>query len=172
MPPSIPFSSRYGWQRVCAKYCCEHWVVSHSAHTVNRCYSETNKTQTYSKREHFSSFLITSLMPPLGGLPLETIKPLATRAQAWQAIPGVSDWVLGLIKWGYTLQFTRRPRCGLHIGSPQHRSHPAQQSDEFGGEKSRGNSFPSPERVRLLQPLLPRAQEGWWSKTHSRSQKS
>ncbi len=32
--------------------------------------------------------------------------------------------------------------------------------------------FPSSERVRLLQPLLPRPQEGWWSKTHPLSQTS
>ncbi len=32
--------------------------------------------------------------------------------------------------------------------------------------------FPSSERVRLLQPLLPRPQERWWSKTHPRSQTS
>ncbi len=55
MPPSTPFSSGCGWQSVCEKYCCEHWVLSHSAYTANHCYSEKNKTQTFSKREHFSS---------------------------------------------------------------------------------------------------------------------
>ncbi len=35
------------WQNVCEKYCCEHWIISHSAHTANRCYSEKNKTPTY-----------------------------------------------------------------------------------------------------------------------------
>ncbi len=34
---------------------------------------------------------------------------LSTWTEAWQAIPGVSNWVLGIIKWGYTLQFARRP---------------------------------------------------------------
>ncbi|KAI2655719.1 Transposon Ty3-G Gag-Pol polyprotein [Labeo rohita] len=29
--------------------------------------------------------------------------------EAWQAIPGVSDWVLGIVKRGYSLQFARRP---------------------------------------------------------------
>ncbi|KAI2647445.1 Transposon Ty3-G Gag-Pol polyprotein [Labeo rohita] len=43
-----------------------------------------------------------------GQLP-EPIIPLATRAEAWQAIPGVSDWVMGIIKKGYSLQFARRP---------------------------------------------------------------
>ncbi|KAI2650071.1 Transposon Ty3-G Gag-Pol polyprotein [Labeo rohita] len=43
------------------------------------------------------------------GQPPEPIIPLATRAEAWQAIPGVSDWVLGIVKRGYSLQFARRP---------------------------------------------------------------
>ncbi len=41
--------------------------------------------------------------------PVSPIQPLATQAEAWQAIPGVSDWVLGIIKQGYTLQFALRP---------------------------------------------------------------
>ncbi len=61
------------------------------------------------KDSTFPLSLITSLRPPLGGLPLETIQPLATWTEAWKAIPGVSNWVLGIIKWGYTLQFARRP---------------------------------------------------------------
>ncbi len=43
-PGSVPGVER---KSVCEKYCCEHWVLSHSAHTVNRCYSKKNKTQTY-----------------------------------------------------------------------------------------------------------------------------
>ncbi|KAL0161810.1 hypothetical protein M9458_041206, partial [Cirrhinus mrigala] len=39
----------------------------------------------------------------------EPIVLLATRAEAWQAIPGVSDWVMGIITRGYSLQFARRP---------------------------------------------------------------
>ncbi|KAL0165985.1 hypothetical protein M9458_037829, partial [Cirrhinus mrigala] len=39
----------------------------------------------------------------------EPIVPLGTRAEAWQAIPGVSDWVMGIITRGYSLQFARRP---------------------------------------------------------------
>ncbi len=48
-----------------------------------------------------------SALPPCSR-PLEFIPPLATRAEAWQAIPGVSDWVMGIIKRGYSLQFARR----------------------------------------------------------------
>ncbi len=98
--PSAAVSSGCGRQSVCEKYCCENWVLLHIAHTANRCYSEKNKTQIYPKREHFPLPLITSLRVTQGGLPLKTIQPLATRAEAWQAIPEVSDWVLGIIKRG------------------------------------------------------------------------
>ncbi len=63
----------------------------------------------YSQKE--SNFPLPSLMsalPPCSR-PLEFIQPLATRAEAWQAIPGVSEWVMGIIKRGYSLQFARRP---------------------------------------------------------------
>ncbi len=39
---------------------------------------------------------------PLRSRPLEFIQPLAT-----QTIPGVSEWVMGIIKLGYSLQFAR-----------------------------------------------------------------
>ncbi len=67
------------------------------------------KHKLIKKDSTFPLSLITSLRPPLGGLPLETIQPLATWTEAWKAIPGVSNWVLGIIKWGYTLHFARRP---------------------------------------------------------------
>ncbi len=50
-----------------------------------------------------------SVESPHGDSPPELIQPLATRAKAWQAIPGVSHWVLGIIKRGYSLQFAQRP---------------------------------------------------------------
>ncbi len=88
------------------QHCCEHWVLSHSAHTANRCYSENNKTQTDSKREHFSSSPYQEAQAPTRRpAAKKKNQPLATRAKAWQAIPEVSNWVLGIIKLGYTLQF-------------------------------------------------------------------
>ncbi len=60
------------------------------------------------KRALFLFPLSWASWSPLGGLPLETIQPLATRAEAWQAIPGMSNWVLGIIKQGR----------GLHISQP------------------------------------------------------
>ncbi len=73
MPPSAPFSSgcgphNLGLPRVSSPtlYLLGHdcHKVSHSAHTANRCYSEKNKTQTYSKREHFSSSPYHELQAP------------------------------------------------------------------------------------------------------------
>ncbi len=36
-------------------------------------------------------------------------RPLSQFTEAWQALPGVSEWVMKSIKNGYTLQFFRRP---------------------------------------------------------------
>ncbi len=60
------------------------------------------------KKSSFPLPSLTSALPPCSR-PLEFIQPLATRAEAWQAIPGVSEWVMGIIKRGYSLQFARRP---------------------------------------------------------------
>ncbi len=67
------------------------------------------KHKNFQKETTFLLPLITSLRPPLGGLPLETIQPFATQAEAWQAIPRLSNWFLGIIKRGYTLKFAQRP---------------------------------------------------------------
>ncbi len=75
----------------------------------------------------------------------------------------------------YTSIHSKTPaiwRRGQHIGLAQQCSCPARRSDEFAGERSHGNGFPISKRVRLLQPLLPRPQKGWWSETHTRSQTS
>lgn len=67
------------------------------------------KHKHFQKESKFPLPPITSVMSPYGDQPLEVIQPLVTRAEAWQAIPGVLDWVLGIIKRGYSLQFARRP---------------------------------------------------------------
>ncbi len=67
----------------CSSSTC--WVLSHNTHTANRCYRKKKNH----KNEHFSSSPCHKPQAPLGGLPLEKIQPLATRAEAWQAIPGL-----------------------------------------------------------------------------------
>ncbi len=37
------------------------------------------------------------------------LKPPYQSLKAWEVIPGISRWLLGVIKHGYTLQFRRRP---------------------------------------------------------------
>ncbi len=54
-------------------------------------------------------------------------------------------------------------RRGLHLGSTL-------RGDDVAGKRSHRNCPASSERVRLLQPLLPRPQEGWRSPAHPRSQ--
>ncbi len=46
---------------------------------------------------------------PLCSQSAQPFQPLAMRAEAWQAIPGVSAWVMTTVRRGYTLQFARRP---------------------------------------------------------------
>ncbi len=169
MPPSTPFSS--GWRRqcVCGKCCCEHWVHSNRACTAVRCYGEEIQHKHIQKECTFHLRLITSLRPPLGGLLLETIQLFATRAEAWQAIPGVSDWVLGIIKWGYTLQFARRPPR-LAAWSP-HRSSIAMMLTFISRWlPTTGDSWDSPLREWLIStrssplgcPWLPRLLWSVW----------
>ncbi len=50
---------------------------------------------------------------------------------------------------------------GLHLGAGRERSRSALRGDDAAGKRSHRNGFSSFERVRLLQPLLPRPQKGW-----------
>ncbi len=70
--------------------------------------AERIKHKHSQKESNFPLPALMSALPPCSR-PLKFIQPLATRAEAWQAIPGVSEWVMGIIKRGYSLQFARRP---------------------------------------------------------------
>ncbi len=61
-------------------------------------------------------------------------------------------------------------RRGLHLGAGRERSRSALRGDDVVGKRSHRNSPSSSERVRILQPLLPRPQKGWWPLAHPRSQ--
>ncbi len=80
----------------------------YSAQVSDHCDSGQNKTHTFSKREQ-NLFLPTISVLPLCSQSAQPFQPLATRAEAWQAIPGVSKGVMTTVRRGYTLQFTRRP---------------------------------------------------------------
>ncbi len=61
---------------------------------------------------HSHTCVVLNSPPPNGELPLTVCslpRPLSQFTEAWQALPGVSEWVMKSIKNGYTLQFFRRP---------------------------------------------------------------
>ncbi len=89
------------------------------------------------KHKHFqkeSTFLLSRASGPREhGLPLETIQPLATRTEAWQAISGVLDGVMAL------------QRRGSHLCSEQRRTCTVLQDDDFAGKRHHRNDPSSPE---------------------------
>ncbi len=73
------------------------------------------------KESNFPLPSLTSALPPCSR-PLEFIQPLATRADAWQAIPGVSEWVMGIIKRGYHSNSLEDPRASAAWSPPRCRA--------------------------------------------------
>ncbi len=65
---------------------------------------------------------------------------------------------------------TEFPLCPHHHSAQRGRSSPSRRGDESAGKRSHRNRSSSPERVRLLQPLLPCPQKRRWPVTYSRSQ--
>ncbi len=65
---------------------------------------------------------------------------------------------------------TTLPRCGRHHSAQRGRSSSARRGDESAGTGSHRSCSSNPERVRLLQPLLPHPQKSWWPATYFRSQ--
>ncbi len=139
------------------------WILTdhYSAQESDRCDSGQKK-HIFSKREQ------KSLLPTISVLPLcsqsaQLFQPLATRAEAWQAIPGVSTWIMN--DYGKTrlyTQFTQIPprlRGVLHHSAQRECSGPPRRGDESAGKRSHRNRSSSPEQVRLLQQLHPRPQK-------------
>ncbi len=52
------------------------------------------------------------------------------RAEAWQAIPGVSVWVMTMVRRGYTFQFAH------HHSAQRGRPSPPRRGDESAGKRS------------------------------------
>ncbi len=148
-------------------------VATGSVHATVRCDSGKNKTQTFSKREQFSSSVPHEC--PASVQPATRVYP--TPCHAGRGLAGHPRSV----RVGYgdnkTRLFTpirsKTPalqRRGLHLGAGRERSRSALRGDDAAGKRSHRNGFSSFERVRLLQPLLPRPQKGWRPPAHPRSQ--
>ncbi len=135
--------------------------------------AEKIKHKHSQKESNFPLPSLTSALPPCSR-PLEFIQPLATRAEAWAGHPrsvrvGYGDNKTRL----FTPIRSKTPalqRRGLHLGAGRERSRSALRGDDAAGKRSHRNGFSSFERVRLLQPLLPRPQKGWRPPAHPRSQ--
>ncbi len=126
------------------------------------------------QKESKNLFLPTISILPLCSQSAQLFQTLAMRAEAWQAILGVLTLVMTKVRRGYTLQFARRPPRFRGVLATTVRSENAQvlhaEADESAGKRSHRNRSSSPERVRLLQPLLPCPQKRRRPKTYSRSQ--
>ncbi len=166
-PLGTPFFS--GCRGNCV--CC--YRVRTSDHATVRCDSGKNKTQTFSKREQFSSSIPHEC--PASVQPANRVYP--TPCHAGRGLAGHPRSV----RVGYgdnkTRLFTpihsKTPALqwrGLHLGAGRERLRSALRGDDAAGKRSHRNGFSSFERVRLLQPLLPRPQKGWRPPAHPRSQ--
>ncbi len=129
----------------------------------------------YFQKESKNLFLPTISILPLCSQSAQLFQPLATRAEAWQAIPGVSTWVMN--DYGKTRLYTpihskttTLPRCAHHHSVQRECSGPPRRGDESAGKRSHRNCSSSPEQVRLLQQLHPLPQKRQQSATYSRSQ--
>ncbi|KAI2660631.1 ORF V: Enzymatic polyprotein [Labeo rohita] len=171
-PPSTSLNAGCRGRCVLCKSCCEYWVHVSCAHTNSRCDSEQNKTQTSSKREQISSSNHKGCLVPLRWPTARTNYTLGHSGRGLAGHPrsvrlGIGDSKKRLL----TPVRSKAPafqRRGPHRGDEQGRSRPALRGDDIAG-KGRHRSGPSsPERLGVLQPLLPRPQEGWDSSTHSR----
>ncbi len=67
------------------------------------------------QKESKNLFLPTVSILPLCSQFAQPFQPLATWAEAWQAIPELSVWITTMVRWGHTLQFAQRPLrfCGV-----------------------------------------------------------
>ncbi len=88
------------------------FMDSHGPTIAPRC--PTSVIADKIKHIHFQKERKNICMPTICVLPLcsqsaQPFQPLAMRAEAWQAIPSVSEWVMTTVRRGYTLQFARRP---------------------------------------------------------------
>ncbi len=72
-------------------------------------YFDSGQNKTHFQKESKNLFLPTISVLPLCSQSAQLFQPLAMRAEDWHAIPGVSTWVMTMVRRGYTPQFAQRP---------------------------------------------------------------
>ncbi len=115
---------------------------------------------------HSHTRVVLSSPPPSGELSLTVCSPpslLSQFPEAWQALPGVSEWVMKSIKNSYTLQFFRRPPHFNGVLMSTVRERECLSSARGNTQSSRKahcrDSAPHRLRERLLQSLFSGAKE-------------
>ncbi len=148
-------------------------LARYSSQVSDHCDSVQNKSHTFSKRQQIS-FSASHKRPAL-------MQPVCTAfsnpCHMGQCLADHPQCVSVGNEHGKTRLFTpirskttAIPWCARHHSVQLERSSPPRSGDESAGKRSHRNQSSSPERVRLLQPLLPRPQKRWWPATYSRSQ--
>ncbi len=143
--------------------------ANYGAKVSHRCDSGQNKTHTFSKREQ-KYFRPTIRVLLLCSQSAQPFQPLATQAEAWQAISVGNNYGKSRLYTPIHLKTTALPRCACHHSAQRGHPSPPRRGDKFAGKRSYRNHSFIPERVRLLQPLLPRPKKRWRPATYSRSQ--
>ncbi len=97
---------------------------------------------------------------PTVGTSVTPLVPLVRSLGAWLELPRPSRWLLGTIRLGYAIQFTRRPRKfrGIRFTSVLSKDAPVLRA-EVAVLLAKDAIEPVPssrDEVRLLQPLLHR----------------
>ncbi len=148
-------------------------LARYSSQVSDHCDSVQNKSHTFSKRQQISfsaSHKCPALMQPV-------CTALSNPCHTGQGLAGHPQCVSVGNEHGKTRLFTpirskttAIPWCARHHSAQRERSSPPRSGDESAGKRSHRNQSSSPERVRLLQPLLPRPQKRRWPATYSRSQ--
>ncbi len=126
-------------------------------------------------------FLPTISVLPLCSQSAQPFHPLATAVSSpchtGQGLAGHPRRVNVSNDYGKTRLFTpirskttALPRCARHHSAQRERSCSPRRGDESAGKRSHRTRSSSPERVRLLQLLLPHPPKRWQPATYSRSQ--
>ncbi len=140
-----------------------------SAGASNRCDSGQNKAHAFSKREQISSSAYhkrPNLMQPV-------FRAVSTSCHAGRDLTGHPRCVRVGNGYDKTRLYTPiRLKTTAVCSPPQYTARTLKwcRVDESAGKRSHRNRSSSPERVRLLQPQLPRTHKRWWPATYSRSQ--
>ncbi len=166
MLPSTPFCSGCRWQCVIKSVVNTGPVLKVPTQTA-AVTARKKHTNIFKKRANFLFHISLWSTTWTNPTPHHTGQGLAGHPRSVRL--GFGDYKTRLL----TSVCSKTPailRRGSHLSAEQGHSRPALRGDGLTGKRGHRADPTSSERVRLLQPLLPRPQKGWWPPTHPRSQ--